>query len=153
MVQNSANVLLATTNALLDLAHDAHVCGVFDIACSSNVCGEAWLKTLVDATKTQLDIVECPKKEFTFGDGKTLKTVETGQLHVVLRGIRLKFQIDLVKSPVPWLLARPTLSKFGMVLHVSKGVVSIKIPGTTKQLCIKCLESRSGHRLLPLGQK
>ena len=153
VVQNNANALLASTNALLDLANDAHVCGLLDIACSSNVCGEAWLKTFVDATKTQWDVVECSKKEFTFGDGNTLKSVETGQLHVVLRGIPLKFQIDVVKSPVPLLLPRPTLSKLGVVLHVSKGVVSIKIPGTTKKLWIKCLESRSHHLLLPLGQK
>ena len=117
VVQNNANVVLATTNALLDLAHDAHVRGVLDIACSSNVCGEAWLKTFVDATKTQWDVVECSKKEFTFGDGNTLKSVETGQLHVVLKGIPLKFQIDVVKSPVPLLLARPTLSKLGMCLQ------------------------------------
>ena len=152
-MQNNANVVLATTNALLDLAHDAHVCGVLDIACSSNVCGEAWLKTFVDPTETQWDVVECSKKEFTFGDGNTLKLVEMGQMHVVLKGIPLKFQVDVVKLPVPLLLARPTLSKLGMVLHVSKGVVSIKIPGTTKKLWIKCLESRSGHLLLSLGQK
>ena len=97
--------------------------------------------------------MECPKNEFTFGDGNTLKSVETGQLHVVLKGIPLKFQIDVVTSPVPLLLATATLSKLCMVLHVFNGVVSIQIPGTTKKLWIKCLERRSGHLLLPLGQK
>ena len=92
VVQNSANVVLATANALLDLAHDAHVCGVLDGACSLNVCGEAWLKTFVDATKAQWDVVKCSKEEFTFGDGYTLKSVETGQLHVALKEIPLKFE-------------------------------------------------------------
>ena len=79
--------------------------------------------------------------------------VATGQLPMVWKEIPLNLQIDVVKSPVPLLMARPTLSKLGMVLHVSKAVVSIQIPGITKKLWIKWLESRSGHLLVPLGQK
>ena len=59
VVQNNANVVIASAIALLDLAHDAHACGVLDIACSSNVCGEPQIGPHVFLTRVTMGIPDC----------------------------------------------------------------------------------------------
>ena len=95
-----------------------------DSCCSRTIMGKRWFETYKkklpdDMRKKIRGPIKSPVN-FTFGDGNSLKSLGTYVLPLSLHGYNAMIGVELVKSDIPLLLSKQTMSRCAMVLDFQK---------------------------------
>ena len=152
IVQDSIGneIVLFTSKANLgQLSIDARNCAVLDSACSSTVCGNAWLKGYLGSLDTddQAKVVKREgKKIFKFGGGEQLKSQGSYNLPVVLAGHAVTIVADVVDSDIPLLLSKNAMKGAKVKLNLEDDTAEI----FGVQMSLN--HTNSGHYCVPIDK-
>ena len=134
---------------LSELECDARNCAVLDSACTSTVCGRAWLDNYVSSLseKDRCQVTSEPSSRvFKFGGGTQLKSEGEYVIPAVMAGTETRIKTDVVDSDIPLLLSRTAMKKAQVKLDLEND--SAEVLGKTVALDI----SASGHYCLPIDR-
>ena len=126
-----AHVVLFTgynKNDLTQLQIEAHNSAVLDSACSSTVCGKAWLEDFLSSRSSDdtRPVLSRPGyRQFKFGGGVCLKSTAEYCLPVFLAGQSISIQTDVVDSDIPLLLSKPAMKKAGVIIDTVNDCATI----------------------------
>ena len=97
-------------------------CALLDCGCTSNVCGELWLKSYLASLseKEKEKVVEegSKGKRFKFGGGEVLASLKQVTFPAVLAGKCVMIKSHVVKSKIPLLWSKPSMTKAGVLLDL-----------------------------------
>ena len=97
-------------------------CALLDCGCTSNVCGELWLKSYLASLsveeKEKVVVVESMGKRFRFGGGEVLASLKQVTFPAVLAGKAVMIKSHVVKSKIPLLWSKPSMAKAGVLLDL-----------------------------------
>ncbi|KAI8519243.1 hypothetical protein Bbelb_025000 [Branchiostoma belcheri] len=130
-----------------ELSTEASLCAVLDSACSSTVCGVAWLKQYLSALsdKDQKYVKqEASSNVFKFGGGEKLSSLGKYSIPAKLAGKDVLIVTDVVDSDIPLLLSLDAMKKANIVLHTRDDRATIF--GRSVNLNL----TTSGHYCAPL---
>ena len=132
---------------VLQLEVEAHNCAVLDCACTSTVCGRAWLEDYL-ASLDPADRHSVLKKDghriFKFGGGVRLKSDAEYALPAFLAGCSVLIHTDVVESDIPLLLSKTAMKKAGVILNTVNDSATI----LGKVVSLNC--TSSGHYCVPI---
>ena len=124
-------------------------CAILDSACTSTVCGVAWLTCYMDS-------LDCENREkvkeyesstkFRFGNGNMLSSLKRVHIPCTIANKTLYLKTDVVSSDIPLLLGKPTMKKMNMKLDMEHDTV-VLCGETIKLDC-----TPSGHYFIPLAR-
>lgn len=131
------------------LGMEARNCAVLDSACSSTVCGSAWINTYIDSLN-DLDKNRVKKTEgrkmFKFGGGTRLKSEGEFAIPARIAGKDVTIITDVVDSDIPLLLSRTAMKTAGVKLNLEDDTAEIL--GKTMNLNV----TSSGHYCIPIDK-
>ena len=132
------------------LRHEALHAAVLDSACSSTVCGEAWLdhyvKSLTPEQQSQLER-QHSEKLFRFGGGEILKSLFAIEIPAVIAGNNVTVKTDVVSSDIPLLLSLDAMKKAQLKLDLVNDCAEV----FGKRVSLD--HTSSGHYCLPIGKQ
>ena len=122
---------------------------MLDTGCANTVAGARWYSDYCDSL-TAYDRSRIVEKEssraFTFGDGKTYKSIKRATIPCSIGDIKATIDLDVVTCEIPLLLSKDAMKRAEMVIDMKFD--SLKVKSKT----IKLMETSSGHYKLPLRQ-
>ena len=114
--------------SVLQLGEEARNCAVLDSACTSTVCGEAWmqgyLESLSDEDKSKVEMLP-GEKVFKFGGGEKLKSQGSYKIPAVLAGKDVTIATDVVSSGIPLLLSKGAMKKAEVKMNLKDDTAEI----------------------------
>lgn len=122
---------------------------ILDSACSSTVCGRAWLDCYIDSLspEQQKQVKRSPSKTwFAFGGGECLQSTSLYEIPAILLGKSMCIQTDVVDSPIPLLWSKKDMKEAGVKIDLKNDTVEIF--GQS----VPMIFTSSGHICLPLFQ-
>ena len=132
-------------NALLK---ESYGYALLDSGCSKTVAGEDWINDYIsklsdkDSEKVKL---EPSTESFTFGDGKTQKSLRKITFPCWVGGGTADITADIVKCKIPLLLSRKSMSKVKMIIDFANHKAIIN----EREIFLKL--TTSGHYGLPIS--
>jgi len=139
----TGNISVYTT----ELGMEANNSAVLDSACSSTVCGEAWmdnyLKSLPVGKKDCVQ-VDFSDETFRFGGGEVLPSTGRYTIPATLGGNEVLIQTDVVDSHIPLLMSLSAMKKAKVVLYTDED--RAEVLGKSVNLNF----TSCGHYCLPL---
>lgn len=132
---------------LLQLQRDAQNCAVLDSACSSTVCGKAWMDHYLQSlTPEALGEVKRSegKRIFRFGGGEQLKSEVCVVIPATLAGKSVTIATDVVNADLPLLLSKPAMKRARIKMDLEND--SAEVLGVNVSL--NC--TASGHYCIPI---
>ena len=97
-------------------------CALLDCGCTSNVCGELWLKSylasLSEEEKGKVVEEESKGKRFRFGGGEVLASLKQVTFPAVLAGKGVMIKSHVVRSKIPLLWSKPSMARAGVLLDL-----------------------------------
>ena len=134
---------------LKSLLEDLKGCAIIDSGCATTVCGQDWVNEFVDTLcdEDRESIREEPSHEkFTFGDGKTVKSIKKLHLPCWIQGLDRGFiTTEVVECGIPLLLSKRSMKNMNMVLDFNRDTI------TCGENVINLKNTKSGHYALPLS--
>ena len=131
------------------LGTDARNCAILDSACSSTVCGDAWMKNYIQS----LDYLDRAKvqhgdgvKVFKFGGGTCLKSKGEYVIPAVIAGQEVTITTDVVDSDIPLLLSRTAMKKAALKMDLENDTAQIMGKDVSLNL------TTSGHYCIPIDK-
>ena len=124
------------------LVAEAVNCAIVDTACTSTVCGQAWLTCFLDSldTESKLKVKEySSSKIFRFGNGSTLKSMKLFIIPCTIANKKLMLKTDVVSSDIPLLLGKPTMKRMHVTIDMKDDCAMI----FGKNVKLDCIPS--GH--------
>jgi hypothetical protein len=131
------------------LGVEARYCAVLDSACSSTVCGRAWMDNYLECLPLddQSRVIRSEgEKLFRFGGGTILKSKAEYQVPAMLAGREVTLITDVVDSDIPLLLSRTAMKKALIKLDLVNDTAEVF--GKTVALDM----TSSGHYCLPIDR-
>ena len=136
-------------NELKILDVEARGAAVLDSACSSTVCGQAWMDDYLSSLDSD-DRAKVKRQDghrlFRFGGDTVLKSKSEYCIPAQMVGNDVTIRTDVVESNIPLLLSKPAMKK---------AKISINIENDTGRVFDKEVDlntTSSGHYCLPLGK-
>ena len=132
---------------LVQLEVESHNCGVLDCACTSTVCGKAWLADFLASRSPNDDRPVQTKdgfREFKFGGGVRLKSIKEYALPCYLVDTPVTIYTDVVESDIPLLLSKSAMKRAGVVIDTVNDTATIL--GKLVHLNL----TSSGHYCVPI---
>jgi transposase InsO family protein/ribonuclease HI len=139
----TGNVSVYTTELGMEASNSA----VLDSACSSTVCGEAWMDNYLKslpAHKRDYVQVELSGETFRFGGGEVLTSIGQYTIPATLGGNEVLIQTDVVDSHIPLLMSLSAMKRAKVVLYTEDD--RAEVMGKSVNLN----STSSGHYCLPL---
>ena len=133
---------------LQQLINDTLGYAVLDSGCANSVTGEDWFKEYEKqlSEKDRESIQIAPSDEqFTFGDGKKVKSMRKATFPCWFGGKRGLLTVDIVECKIPLLMSRKAMSRAKMMIDF--GNDSALVQGRR----IKLKVTRSGHYAIPIS--
>ena len=130
------------------LISEAYNCAVLDSACSSTVCGTAWLETYLDTlpeAERRTVRRQDSNKVFKFGGGTKLSSMGEYILPALLVGNKVQIRTDVVESDIPLLLSRRAMKVAKVKLDIENDAAVIMGKPVSLNL------TSCGHYSVPLG--
>ena len=121
---------------------------LLDTGCTTTVCGNKWLETYTESlSNLQQSKIKVNNSEstFTFGDGRTFKSMKRVTIPCSIGGISVEITTDVVDCTIPLLLSAKSLKKSKLVWNFGDNTIVI----AGKQVTVE--ETKSGHYILPLS--
>ena len=136
-------------DSLGQLQIDARNCAVLDSACTSTVCGSAWMECYLDSLPPEdrrCVTAKTGSKTFKFGGGEILQSRASYSIPAVLAGQKVSIVTDVVESEIPLLLSKDTMKKAKVKLDLEKDaaeILGVKVPLNL---------TASGHYCVPIDK-
>ena len=149
--QREENAILFTGCSEQDFTvfiSEAYNCAVLDSACTSTVCGRAWLDTYLDTlSETDCKTVQRQdsNKVFKFGGGTKLSSRGEYVLPALLVGNKVQIRTDVVDSDIPLLMSREAMKAAKVKLDIENDTAEIMGKAVSLNL------TSCGHYCVPLG--
>ena len=123
--------------------------GILDSACTKTDAAKSWLDQFVECLDAkQQNLINKSEMEssslFRFGDGVESKSLKQVKTPVLIGEQELLLDIDVADNDISWLTSKPTMTKMGMKIDLSKNEVTI---GNQR---IKIEYNKSSNYVLPL---
>ena len=119
-----------------------------DSCCSKTIMGPNWFEDykarIPEGMKKHLEGPFPSEMSFLFGDGGSLNSEAKYILPLEMHGHKARIAVELVKSDIPLLLSKSTMSKCGMVLNLAE--MKTTIFGITRSM----KETTVGHPIVPV---
>ena len=144
------NVMLDKTEDTFVFTTEAMNSAVLDSACSSTVCGRAWLDSYIKSlTEEQRQEVKVSKSNrmFKFGGGTRLLSEGEYSLPAQLAGHKVMLTTDVVSSDIPLLLSKSAMKNAKM--HINLEDDTAEVMG--QKISLNC--TSSGHYCIPILQE
>ena len=106
--------------------------GALDTCCTSNVCGEKWLKIYLDSLpidlKSKVQGPKSSKRLFMFGNQGKMKAKANYSIPVRIGGDENSIEVDVIQSDIPLLLSKNEMKNLGIALDIKndKGYINNK---------------------------
>ena len=126
---------------------EARKCAVLDSACTSTVCGEAWMDDYLTSLSPadRRKVTQCEsKKVFKFGGGERLKSGGTFTIPAYIVGKEKRIRTDVVRSDIPLLLSKGDMKAAEIKLDLQNDTAEIY------GVRIFLNETSSGHYCIPI---
>ena len=139
----TGNISVYTT----ELGMEANNSAVLDSACSSTVCGEAWMDNYIKSLPVdKKDYVQfnVSDETFRFGGGEVLPSIGRYTIPATLGGNEVLIQTDVVDSHIPLLMSLSAMKKAKVVLYTEED--RAEVLGKSVNLNF----TSCGHYCLPL---
>ena len=124
---------------------------IIDTGCPRTVAGKPWLDSYIQTNEQQEHCLKFrrEKTKFRFGNGPVYISERSWKIEVSIGKLKTAIWVAVVDADVPLLLGLDYQEKWGIVLDVQEGTLSIKSTGET----FKVKTLRKNHWKLKLQQK
>ena len=123
-------------------------CAVIDSGCTSNVCGQNWLKCYLDSLPSSSQLDESSSiKSYQFGAGKSYPSLKKVNIPVNIGGQTGQILTDVVDCEIPLLLSKSSIKAAEGQLDFVNDTITLF--GTE----IDLQHTSSGHYCIPISPK
>ena len=131
-----------------NLVRESYGCGLLDTGCMRTVAGSEWIQNYIESLTThdRMLVTEVPSSaSFTFGDGRSYRSVKSVTLPCCVGGIRGTITTEVVTASIPLLFSKTSMKKAKMQIDVGNDVLRLR------DKSIKLSTSNTGHYMLDLN--
>jgi hypothetical protein len=129
------------------LCAEAQSCAVLDSACSSTVCGRAWLNDYISSLsgedRKKINVTDSDRI-FKFGGGTRLESEGEYKIPAHLAGKDISIKTDVVDSDIPLLLSKTAMKMAKVKLDLENDTAEI----FGNEVTLNC--TSSGHYCVPM---
>ena len=103
---------------------EASKSAVLDTACTKTVCGDDWFEdfceNLPPSYQKEIEITPSHTK-FVFGDGKTVRAFQKAKVPIVIAGLKMQLETEVIRKKIPLLVSKSSLKRAGTVIDMKSG--------------------------------